>query len=574
MAVWVGSNNEPTPAYIPAATDDATAGQQVFTTFCARCHGVNGKVVEAPGAQRGSLIDPTYLALISNACLRSIIVVGQPEQGMPGWRGDGSRPLTGAEITNFVTWVAAQDRHARPDVCAAPLTTHGDTRMSELLKHPGESSNDGLSPEGEAAAHSRRRFLFKVAMGLNGLVGLALAVPIIGYLTGPALQKDSDTGSWIPLGPISNFSVGKTTLVDFVSPVKTLAMARPGRSHAGFAASPASSSRCSRSTALTLAVLCGGLRSQSYFFVLVTGARTTKPGERAAGPPERGLCKYRHRIDGEALMIHAGDMHTLATHACIEKPLSRSAQQGRTRGTHGKLEGSRHRHCRRNLLVGGVSPRSRPAADYSGRASNAVEQCKLVVCLWQRRNRAAHPSGCYRHPARARVRTNGERCLEQLATAQSQLPLGWYLRAIHGWGSDFMVAIVLIHMTKVFLFGASKFPRELNWIFGVALLLLTLGMALPGRSCALIRMHTGASASAPPSRVVSHPRCSPDVPHPWRTHHRRCDANTILRATCLHRSQPAVLVSRRTRLALALSRRERLAHAGQTCAQDHIRAEI
>ncbi len=61
------------------------------------------------------------------------------------------------------------------------------------------------------------------------------------------------------------------------------------------------------------------------------------------------------------------------------------------------------------------------------------------------------------------------------------IPLGWYLRAIHGWGSDFMVAIVLLHMVQVFLFGAYKFPRELTWIVGVLLLLLTLGMAFTGQ---------------------------------------------------------------------------------------------
>ncbi len=59
--------------------------------------------------------------------------------------------------------------------------------------------------------------------------------------------------------------------------------------------------------------------------------------------------------------------------------------------------------------------------------------------------------------------------------------LGWYLRAMHGWGSDFMVAIVLIHLVQVFLFGAYKFPRELTWIVGVFLLLLTLGMAFTGQ---------------------------------------------------------------------------------------------
>jgi ubiquinol-cytochrome c reductase cytochrome b subunit len=59
--------------------------------------------------------------------------------------------------------------------------------------------------------------------------------------------------------------------------------------------------------------------------------------------------------------------------------------------------------------------------------------------------------------------------------------LGWFIRALHGWGSNFMVAIVLIHMVQVFLFGAYKFPRELTWILGVFLLLMTLGMAFSGQ---------------------------------------------------------------------------------------------
>ena len=62
-----------------------------------------------------------------------------------------------------------------------------------------------------------------------------------------------------------------------------------------------------------------------------------------------------------------------------------------------------------------------------------------------------------------------------------QVALGWFIRAMHGWGSNFMVAIVLIHMVQVFLFGAHKFPRELTWVIGVFLLLMTLGMAFSGQ---------------------------------------------------------------------------------------------
>jgi ubiquinol-cytochrome c reductase cytochrome b subunit len=68
-----------------------------------------------------------------------------------------------------------------------------------------------------------------------------------------------------------------------------------------------------------------------------------------------------------------------------------------------------------------------------------------------------------------------------LQTLNHQVVLGWFIRALHGWGSNFMVAIVLIHMIQVFLFGAHKYPRELTWIIGVFLLLVTLGMAFTGQ---------------------------------------------------------------------------------------------
>src|SRR5271168_3199306 len=68
-----------------------------------------------------------------------------------------------------------------------------------------------------------------------------------------------------------------------------------------------------------------------------------------------------------------------------------------------------------------------------------------------------------------------------LQTLNHGIALGWFVRALHGWGSEFMVAIVLIHMVQVFLFGAYKFPRELTWFIGVFLLLVTLGMAFTGQ---------------------------------------------------------------------------------------------
>jgi ubiquinol-cytochrome c reductase cytochrome b subunit len=62
-----------------------------------------------------------------------------------------------------------------------------------------------------------------------------------------------------------------------------------------------------------------------------------------------------------------------------------------------------------------------------------------------------------------------------------QQQFGWFLRAMHNWGSNFMVAIMLAHLIQVFLFGAFKYPREMTWISGVVLLLCTLGMAFTGQ---------------------------------------------------------------------------------------------
>ena len=76
---------------------------------------------------------------------------------------------------------------------------------------------------------------------------------------------------------------------------------------------------------------------------------------------------------------------------------------------------------------------------------------------------------------------SGGEAWSSLQALNHDVTLGWFIRALHGWGSNFMIAVVLIHMAQVFLFGAHKFPRELTWIVGVFLLLMTLGMAFTGQ---------------------------------------------------------------------------------------------
>jgi menaquinol-cytochrome c reductase iron-sulfur subunit len=194
--------------------------------------------------------------------------------------------------------------------------------MSEFLKYPGESSNDQLPPEKKAAAHSRRTFLFKLSLVLNAAVGTVLAVPLVGYLLGPAAKKDSEVGAWITLGPASSFPIGETRLVDFQNPVNSLGDGETAKVACWVR-------RIAAQQFQVFAVNCAHLGcpvrwfAQSKLFMCPChGGAYYEDGSRAAGPPERGLFEYKTKLDSNSLMIHAGNMPTLATQAsCTEKPL-------------------------------------------------------------------------------------------------------------------------------------------------------------------------------------------------------------------------------------------------------------
>jgi menaquinol-cytochrome c reductase cytochrome b subunit len=58
--------------------------------------------------------------------------------------------------------------------------------------------------------------------------------------------------------------------------------------------------------------------------------------------------------------------------------------------------------------------------------------------------------------------------------------MGEFVRGMHRWGASVMIILIFLHMARVFFFGAYKYPRELNWVIGVVLLILTLFMGLTG----------------------------------------------------------------------------------------------
>ncbi len=181
-----------------------------------------------------------------------------------------------------------------------------------VREHAERTSSDG------PAGVSRRTFLFKVSIAVNALVAAAIATPVVRYLLGP-VRRDSSYRSWISLGKVSDFALGSTQLATFRNPYthqwdgETANVACYVR-------------RVGERSFKVFAVNCAHLNCpvrwfpQSELFMCPChGGIYYADGSRAAGPPERGLFEYPNRIDGDTLMISAGQMPTLSNQAKLVK---------------------------------------------------------------------------------------------------------------------------------------------------------------------------------------------------------------------------------------------------------------
>jgi quinol-cytochrome oxidoreductase complex cytochrome b subunit len=73
-----------------------------------------------------------------------------------------------------------------------------------------------------------------------------------------------------------------------------------------------------------------------------------------------------------------------------------------------------------------------------------------------------------------------QKAYDSIEYIMNGLAFGWLIRGIHHWGASLMVLVVFLHMLRTFFYGAYKYPREMTWITGTLLLLLTLGMGFTG----------------------------------------------------------------------------------------------
>src|SRR4029077_14841066 len=98
----IGATPPPYEANVPW---NAEQGEKGYTTFCASCHGSNGQ----PGPKACYVTDAAYLSLISDQGLRTLVITGRPDFGVPDWHGTlPGRPMTDQEISDVVAWLSSQ----------------------------------------------------------------------------------------------------------------------------------------------------------------------------------------------------------------------------------------------------------------------------------------------------------------------------------------------------------------------------------------------------------------------------------------------------------------------------------
>jgi mono/diheme cytochrome c family protein len=93
------------PPYSASEPGETARGLEVYGTYCVSCHGPGGR----GGRKAGSIVDGTFLALITDQELRTIVIAGRPELGAPDWRGNAAgRPMSAQDVSDVVAWLASQ----------------------------------------------------------------------------------------------------------------------------------------------------------------------------------------------------------------------------------------------------------------------------------------------------------------------------------------------------------------------------------------------------------------------------------------------------------------------------------
>ena len=113
------------PPYAAQSSGEAKRGAAVYGAYCSSCHGEDGR----GGKRASSIMDSSYLALVSDQHLRTTVIVGRPEMGAPDWRNDlVGKPMSPDDVSDVVAWLAAQRPASPRQSYSTALRPEGGTR--------------------------------------------------------------------------------------------------------------------------------------------------------------------------------------------------------------------------------------------------------------------------------------------------------------------------------------------------------------------------------------------------------------------------------------------------------------
>ena len=158
---------------------------------------------------------------------------------------------------------------------------------------------------------SRRAALLKLAFCLNGIVGAALAVPIVRYLLSPVIRESkSGYESWVSLGGLEHFPAGQTRLATYRNPIVNSWDGETGNIACWVRNVDGQKFQIFAINCAHLGCPVRWFSQSSLFMCPCHGGAYYQDGSRASGPPERGLFKYQYKIEEGKLLIKAGEMPT------------------------------------------------------------------------------------------------------------------------------------------------------------------------------------------------------------------------------------------------------------------------